>query len=81
MVYATLEECIVALQNAESTFHNTLNDFQDRIDQGYAKEMKGDELVKVNSAFESIESILNQLNKNKTRFDNLRVDFMGITNS
>ena len=79
MVYATLEESIIALNHAESALQSTLDDIQDRIKQGYVKEMKGDEVHKVLTAFNTIESILDQLNKTRTRFEKVREDFKKLT--
>ena len=75
MVYATLEESIIALNHAESALKSTLDDIQDRIKQGYVKEMRGNEMHKVNIAFDAIESILSQLNKTKARFEKVRENF------
>jgi cell fate (sporulation/competence/biofilm development) regulator YlbF (YheA/YmcA/DUF963 family) len=79
MVYATLEESIIALNHAEGALQSTLDDIQDRIKQGYVKEMKGDEVHKVQTAFNTIESILDQLNKTRTRFEKVREDFKKLT--
>lgn len=79
MVYATLEESIIALNNAEGVLQSTLDDIQDRIKQGYVREMKGDEVHKVQTAFNTIESILDQLNKTRTRFEQVREDFNKLT--
>ena len=79
MVYATLEESIIALNHAEGALQSTLDDIQDRIKQGYVKEMTGDEIHKVQTAFNTIDSILDQLNKTRTRFEKVREDFKKLT--
>ena len=81
MVYATLEETIVTLNSAESALESSLNDIQDRVAQGYVKEMRGAEVTKALKSFETIESILNQLNKTRVRFDKVRQDFKNATRS
>jgi hypothetical protein len=81
MVYASLEETIVALNSAESALESSLNDIQDRIAQGYVKEMRGAEVAKVLKSFDTIESILNQLNKTRVRFGKVRQDFRSAAGS
>jgi len=79
MVYATLEESIIALKNAESALQSTLNDIQARIEQGYVKEMKGDEVDKVHTAFNTVDSILDQLHSTRLRFEKVREAFKKLT--
>lgn len=81
MVYATLQQSITALIKAESALQSTLDDIQDRIDQGYAKEMVGTELRKVHTAFNTIDSILIQLEKTKKRFEGVRGDLQKVASS
>lgn len=75
MVHATLEDSVSALLKAVNALESSLDDIQERIDQGYVKEMKGQELDNAFHSFSKVESILKHLSKIETRLGHVHKNF------
>jgi len=79
LVNAALEKSVLILNEAERALQSTADDLKKMIEEGYAKEMVGDELTTVQKTCDRIDSILNQFDGTRIKFNQVLRDFRRAT--